>query len=115
MFHPSRCDTRRPPFLVRLLSDSGPNFVVDDTGTVTAQARQNAIEDATQKAQVLASQLNVHLGRVVGFSENGGNAYPMMDRGVAKATVMSARAPAPSLPVGESETTSNVSVSYEIR
>ena len=94
---------------------SGPDFRVDDATALNTDARAKAIVDAQTKAAVLARQLGVRLGRVVGFLENTGNAYPMMDKGVVKANAMNSVAPAPTLPMGESETTANVSVIFEIR
>lgn len=94
---------------------SGPDFMVDDTAGVDAEARGKAIADARAKAEILASQLGVHLGKVVGFSENGGGIYPMYASGMAKNTRMDAVMPAPSLPVGTSESNTSVTVIYEIR
>lgn len=94
---------------------SGPNFTVDDDTAVTAEARGKAIADARAKAEVLAKQLGVHLGKVVNFSESGG-VYPMYGGGMTKSAVMDAAvAPAPTIPVGENETTSNVTIVYQIR
>ncbi|KND51165.1 MAG: hypothetical protein ABA06_02510 [Parcubacteria bacterium C7867-001] len=94
---------------------SGPNFTVDDTSEVTAEARGKAIEDAREKAEKLAKQLGVRLGKVVAFSENGGG-YPMMygygKGGVAMDAAVEA---APNLPVGQNETNVSVSITYEIR
>jgi len=94
---------------------SGPNFVVDDTTLVQTEARGKAIADARAQAEILSRQLGVHLGKVVGFSENGGGAYPVYASGMAKAATMDSVAPAPTLPVGENETTTSVTVIYEIR
>lgn len=93
---------------------SGPNFTVDDDAAVTADARGKAIDDARTKAEALAKQLHVHLGKVVSFSENGG-AMPYY--GLAKSATMDAAvAPAaPTLPTGENESTVNVTIQYEIR
>ena len=94
---------------------SGPNFMHDDDSAVTAEARGKAIADARAKAKILAGQLGVRLGKVVGFSESGGG-YPVMyERMTKSASVDAVMAPAPSIPVGENETTSNVTVTYEIK
>jgi uncharacterized protein YggE len=94
---------------------SGPNFTVDDPSAVQAEARGKAITDAKEKAAVLAGQLGVHLGKVVGFSESTGGAVPMFDRAVGKSALMTADAPAPTLPVGENETNASVTLIFEIR
>lgn len=93
---------------------SGPEFTIDNPDAVNAQARAKAINDAREKAQVLASQLGVTLVRVVRFSENGGGGYPMPM--YAKDMAVGSAAPATSqLPVGQNKYTSNVTVTYEIR
>ena len=94
---------------------SGPNFTVDEPTAVQAEARGKAIEDARQKAQLLANQLGVRLGTVVSFSENGGGAMPIFNQMMSKGASADSVAPAPSLPQGENETTSQVSITYEIR
>lgn len=94
---------------------SGPNFQVDDPTEVQAEARAKAIADAHEKAEVLARQLGVRLGSVVSFSENGGG-YPVFEAMMTKsAGVGGAVAPAPSIPVGETETNVTVNITYEIR
>jgi uncharacterized protein YggE len=93
---------------------SGPNFTVDDTSAVMAEARGKAIADARAKAEVLAKQLGVDLGKVVSFSENGGGPMPYFAQ--AKGAGMdSIAAPAPTLPTGQNETSVTVTVVYEIK
>jgi uncharacterized protein YggE len=94
---------------------SGPNFMVDDPAAVQAEARGKAITDARQKAELLAKQLGVRLGTVVSFSESGGGAMPMFNEMMAKAASADGGAPAPTIPQGENETTSNVNITYQIR
>ncbi|MEK9160736.1 MAG: SIMPL domain-containing protein [Patescibacteria group bacterium] len=94
---------------------SGPNFVVDDTDAVSAEARELAIVEAKEKAKRLAKDLGVSLGNVVSFSESSGY-YPMYDSYYGKGAGMEeAMMSAPSLPVGEEETTITVYIVYEIR
>lgn len=95
---------------------SGPNFTIDDPDNLQAQARKEAIDDARTKAEALAKDLGVRLGKVASYSE-GGYGGPMY---YAKDMVMSeagnSRAPMPAtLPTGENTITSDVSVTYEIR
>lgn len=94
---------------------SGLSFTVADETALKASARGKAIDDARAKAEELASELNVSLVRVVGFSENnGGQIYyaksTSMDAGMANQS-----APAPEIATGQNKITSNVSVTYEIR
>ncbi len=92
---------------------SGPNFTVDDPDAVNAEARQKAIANAQEKAQVLARQLGVSLVRVVRFSENGGGSYPVPM--YAKADMAVGSGAAPAIPVGQNKYTSNVTVTYQIQ
>lgn len=96
---------------------SGPNFMVDDDGKVQAEAREEAIKDARDRAELLAKQLGVRLGKVMSFSESGG-AIPYYAYGKGGAgfdTAVAQSAPAPTLPTGENETNVTVTITYEIR
>src|SRR3989344_3963625 len=55
---------------------NGPNFTIDNEDALKAEARKKAIDDAKEKAKVLAKDLGVRLGRIMSFSENGN--YPIM-------------------------------------
>lgn len=95
---------------------SGPTFSIDDEEIFKDQARSLAIEEARVKAKVLAKELGVKLGKVVSFSENGNNYYPIYSKtmmGAGDAVVMEESAP--TLPKGENKITSNVTIIYEIR
>jgi uncharacterized protein len=95
---------------------NGPDFAIDNEDSLKVKTRKKAIDDAKEKAQVLAKDLGVRLGRVVSFSESP-NYYPMP-------MMMSARseglgvdnevAPA-QIPKGENTISSDVTVVYEIR
>jgi uncharacterized protein YggE len=93
---------------------SGPNFALDDSTATHDQARAAAIADARAKAATLASQLGVHLGDVVSFSENGSGPTPMYAQS-SGAMMDKAAAVAPTLSTGQNETDVNVSLVYEIR
>lgn len=98
---------------------SGLSFTVADEDLINAQAREKAIRDAKEKADVLTESLGVEIVRIVGFSENGNYPYygkTMMEsygRGGAADSAQSA--PAPQFPVGQNKIISNVTVVYEIR
>jgi uncharacterized protein YggE len=96
---------------------NGLDFSVDDPLRVQAQARDLAIKDAKEKAEVLADQLGVRLVRVVSFSENtGGYPRPMyMAYGKGGADMAQSAPVAPEIPTGEQKVTSNVTITYEIR
>jgi len=95
---------------------SGPTFSIDYEESYKDQARSKAIKEARSKAKVLAKELGVRLGKVVSFSENGDNNYPMYEsKAMMSGGVVSDSAPAPTLPKGENKITSNVVVTYEIK
>lgn len=91
------------------------SFDIDDTGPVKAQARQKAFEVAKQKAQDMASEVGVGLGRVITFSEEAqSNPVPVLNYAMAMKTD-AAVAPAPSIQAGQKELVMDVSVTYEIQ
>lgn len=94
----------------------GITFAVDNPDASQAEARGMAIEKAKAKAKVLAENLGMSLGRMVGFSENGYAPMPMMAKGygmggggdmMAESSIQ--------IPAGEQEITSTVSIVYELR
>ena len=95
---------------------SGLTFSVDDDEKFKAEAREKAITQARDKAETLASSLNVRLVRVISFYETG-NAGPIygLGGGVAYDKVATPMAPNVSVPAGENKIVSQVSVTYEIR
>ncbi|HLP86322.1 MAG TPA: SIMPL domain-containing protein [Candidatus Paceibacterota bacterium] len=94
---------------------NGPTFSIDDEEGFKDEARSLAIKEARDKAEVLAKELGVKLGKVVTFSENG-NYYPMYAKSMmGTGDAVSAQEAAPTLPKGENKITSNVTITYEIR
>lgn len=96
---------------------NGPTFSIDNEDSYKDQARSKAITDAKDKAQVLAKELGVKLGRVVSFGENNGG-YAMYSAAKTMAAgeiMMDSRQPAPTLPKGENKINSTVTITYEIR
>lgn len=92
---------------------SGPNFAIDDEDALKAQARKKAIDDAREKAEALAKDLGVRLGRISNFSESGG--YPIIyGKAMMDSAVSSSPAPA-EIPKGENTISSDVTITYEIR
>ncbi len=95
---------------------SSLGFTIDDPSILEAEARGLAIADAEAKAEALAEALGVTLVRMTGFYEQEEGYYPygkggdmMMEQASFDGAV------APSLPVGEDETRSMVTITYEIR
>lgn len=99
-------------------SVSGLSFTIDDQDKLEADARDKAISDAKEKADVLAASLGVSIVRIVGFNENSSQPYAYGRGGMVAMDAMkveSAAAPSPELPVGQNKITSNVNITYEIR
>ena len=94
---------------------SGPNFSIDNPDAVQAQARKLAIDDAKAKAQVLAKDLGVSLGKITSFNDSG-NGYPIMYATDSLKSMGAAPAAAPAvIPKGQNTITSDVTITYEIR
>lgn len=105
--------------LIQGAVDAGANrvgslqFTVDDEDAPKAEAREEAISDAQEKAEILASQLGVSLVGIVSYSEGG--YYPLY-YGLEKAESASgAGDAAPQIEVGENKISVTVSVTYKIK
>lgn len=95
---------------------SGLSFTIDDEEVLKSEAREKAIADAKEKAQVLADNLGVKIVRMNGYWEDEGGYPKYYGMGGDMAMSESAVAPrAAELPMGENIIRSTVSISYEIR
>jgi uncharacterized protein len=95
---------------------NGPNFAIDNPDAAQAQAREKAIADAKQKAEVLAKDLGVSLGKITSFSDNGNYSVPMAYGAMAMDSMQQAKSAPPAvIPAGQNTVSSNVSITYEIR
>lgn len=95
---------------------SSLNFEVDDIDQLKRDARKMAIEEAKEKAEVLADDLGVELVRIVSFHENTGGYYPQPYAAKAESLSFdSAVVASPTISVGEEEIKVSVSITYEIR
>ena len=92
---------------------NGPNFSIDNEDGLKAQARKKAIDDAKEKAKVLAKDLGVRLGKITSFSESGNYPMPMYTNMMAKGA-SDESAPA-TLPKGENTISSDITITYEIK
>ena len=88
-------------------------FSVDDEKGVLAEVRKRAIEDAKEKARILAQDLGVRLKKIIGFSESGG--VPIYARSLNANAMVSEAASAPQIQPGEQEIRSTITISYEFR
>ena len=91
------------------------NFTIDDPEELRAQAREEAISNAKEKAQKLAGDLGMSLGRLSAFSE-GGVFAPMarMEMAVLSEGVGGGGQIAPPIPSGEQEIQVSVNLVYEL-
>lgn len=94
---------------------SGIQFTIDDPKNLRAEAREQAVKDAKEKAEKLAAELGVHLGKVVNFSEMSGGGPQMPMHMYAKESSASIGGAAPDVQAGTLEINSEVAVTYEIK
>ncbi len=95
---------------------NGPNFGFEDDEAVQREARDLAIEDAREQAKVLARSLGVKIVRLANYSEGVSYPYAAVRNQAFDAKEMAGAAmPAPSIPVGDQNITSQVTLTYEIR
>ena len=89
-------------------------FSVDDMEKVKAEARLDAIKQAKQKANSLAGQSGLSLGKLVNVAE-GYNYYPMAyGLGKAESVAMDSTV-APNVQPGQQEFTITVTLTYQVR
>lgn len=97
----------------------GIQFTIDEPELLQDEARQKAIDDAREKAKILADQLGLSLVKVVSFSEGGygGAPVPMAAYDRAESFAVGsggATNPAPDIQEGTQEVVSNVNVMFEV-
>ncbi len=94
---------------------NGPNFAIDDEDGLKAEARKMAIEEAKEKAKVLAKDLGVRLGKIVSFNEGGDYGEPIYYGKEMMAEGMGGDSSPAEIPKGENTITSDVTIVYEIK
>jgi len=92
---------------------SGPNFSIDNEDGLKAEARKKAIDNAKEKAKVLAKDLGIRLGKITSFNESGNYPVPMYAKTMMD-SVASGSAPA-EISKGENIISSDITITYEIR
>ncbi|MBI1833321.1 MAG: SIMPL domain-containing protein [Candidatus Andersenbacteria bacterium] len=92
----------------------GVSFEIDEDSDIKAQAEEEAIQDAREKAERLADALGTSLGSVKRYQASSGGGYPVPLYDTLQAEGRGGDA-ALKVPVGENETTVNVSVTFELR
>lgn len=93
---------------------SGPNFDIENKDALQEQAREEAIKKAKEKAEVLAKDLGVSLGKIVSYNDNNNSGGPIM---YAKATMAmdSVSEVAPTIETGQNRIYSSVTIVYKIK
>ena len=89
----------------------GIGFSIHDPKPLQAQARQDAVKDAIERAQLYASAANVKLGPILSIQEEGGVEPP---RPVYKAVMMRADANVP-IAGGEESVSAGVSITWQLQ
>ena len=88
-------------------------FSVDDTSSYEDQLIEEAVQDATAKAQRLADLTGVTLGKPLSINYGGGVPYPVFDRSFGIAMAESAAFDTP-ISAGEVESSVTVSIIFAI-
>ncbi|MEQ8658561.1 MAG: SIMPL domain-containing protein [Hyphomicrobiales bacterium] len=91
----------------------GLSFAVDEPNALFAQARQSAVADAIEQAQMLTEAAGVSLGRVISISQNNARQQPPQPQMTRMAMVMES---ADAIPVatGEQELSAQVTITWAI-
>lgn len=92
---------------------SGPTFTVDDTTSLNAEARAEAIEQAREKAETVAAALGLKIEKAIGYSEWSPTNYFDYGYGMG-GSIEKLEAGAPPIEVGSTEVAITVSVTYKL-
>lgn len=93
---------------------SGPNFEIDKPEEAYDEARQKALKQAQQRADMYAKALGLRVKRIVSINEDGGRAMPMPVMGMRKAMAMDASMESAPVSPGESTLTANLNIVFEL-
>ncbi|HPX64914.1 MAG TPA: SIMPL domain-containing protein, partial [bacterium] len=90
---------------------------IDDEFELRNQARALAIKKAQEKAQLIAEQSGMKLGKIKGFSEGSNDATPIL---YSNAKVIASQGAAmdlsePLMPSGQNEIKVDVTLMYEVK
>jgi uncharacterized protein YggE len=93
----------------------GVSFTVDEPEVLRAEARAMAIQDAQEKAAILAADLGKILGKFKGYNEGGmASPQPYARMDMMMESVGMGGGGAPPIPVGEQEIHANVMLMFEL-
>ena len=89
------------------------SFTFDDPEGLQAEARKKAIDEAKEKAEVLADDLGVKLVRIISFSES--TSQPSPPYYYAEKLGVGGGGETPEIQTGQNEIVANVTITYEIQ
>lgn len=95
----------------------GVEFIIDDTDTVNAEAREEAVGKAMAKAKIIEKATGLKLGKVTNYYEYVDNGYmPYYDKAIGMGGVgaVPEAAVAPSIEPGQQEVNLTVSITFKI-
>ena len=90
------------------------SFGFQDDEALQDEARRDAVRDAREKAELLAKEAGVSLGRVVTLTETGGGGGPQPYYDGRMMRMQAEAAPTP-VEAGEQSVTASVQITYELR
>ena len=95
----------------------GVSFTIDDTDELKKQARSEAIKEAKEKANEIADESGLQLGKLVNVSEyEGYTPVYRNDYAYAESAIFEADSAAiPDIESGEMEVTVNVTLTYKVK
>lgn len=98
----------------------GINFTIDDEYELKNEARELAIEKAKEKAELIAAQTGMKLGKIVGVYENSYSPvisydYSNAKREIAADQALGAGIEAPGIEAGQNEVKVEITLVYEVK
>ena len=94
----------------------GINFTIENRETAKTEARKLAVQNAEIKAQQLADQTGIKLGKIVSYSEYENNDMGGINYGMAAAPMMDAKsATPPTIEAGKQQINLTVTLTYRIK
>jgi len=94
---------------------SSVSFTIDDPEVLIGQAREAAIAEAKNRAEVLAQDLGVRLGRIISFSDSSNNGPTLLYREALGMGGDAGATNALTIPTGENKVEVLVNITYEMR
>lgn len=95
-------------------SVSGPNFTMDDPNGPQNEARAKAIQNAEERAKIIAKTGNFRIGRLLSIEDQNNIYYPVA-YGMGAGPAADKSAASPVIEPGSQEVAANVVLRYEIK